>query len=76
MVDPTVVEIGGAADGAIVAGLVASAEAVEVGDEFEVEVFVDMGSSGAALGAYEARLSWDMAVLSLVGSVGWFDRGV
>ena len=78
VVEPTVIEIGGAVDGAIVAGLVASAEAVEVGDEFEVEVFVDMGSSGAALGAYEARLSWDMAVLSLEevsdGSTAEFDR--
>ena len=78
VVEPTVVEIGGAADGAIVAGLVASAEAVEVGDEFEVEVFVDLSGSGLSLGAYEARLSWDVAVLSLVevsdGSTAEFDR--
>ena len=78
VVEPTVVEIGGVADGSIVAGLVASAEAVDVGDEFEVEVFVDLSGSGMSLGAYEARLGWDTAVLSLVevsdGSTPEFDR--
>ena len=29
-------------------------------------MFVDLSGSAAALGAYEARLSWDAAVLSLV----------
>ena len=66
VVEPTVVEIGGAADDGIRGGLVVSADTVEIGDEFEVEVFVDLGSSGASLGAYQARLSWDTAVLSLV----------
>ena len=75
---PTAVEIGGTADDGIRGGLVVSADAVEIGDEFEVEVFVNLGSSGAALGAYQARLSWDVAVLSLVevsdGSTAEFDR--
>ena len=50
----------------VVAGLVVSAEVVDVGDEFEIEVFVDLSGSDAALGAYQARLSWDTAVLSVV----------
>ena len=78
VVEPTAIEIGGGTGDGIVAGLVVSAEAVSVGDEVEVEVFVDMGSSGASLGAYQARLSWDAAVLSLVevsdGSTPEFDR--
>ena len=52
------------AEDSIAAGLVVSAEAVAVGDEVEVEVFVDMASS--SLGAYQARLGWDASVLSLV----------
>ena len=78
VVEPAAIEIGGGTGDGIVAGLVVSAEAVSVGDEVEVEVFVDMGSSGASLGAYQARLSWDAAVLSLVevsdGSTPEFDR--
>ena len=66
-VEPAVVEVAGAADGSIAAGLVLSADAVGVGDEVEVEVFVDLSdSSGISLGAYEARLSWDASVFSLV----------
>ena len=78
VVEPTAIEIGGAAGDGIVAGLVVSAESVSVGDEVEVEVFVDLSGSGASLGAYEARLSWDVSVLSLVevsdGSTPEFDR--
>ena len=54
-----------APDTGLSAGLVLSTEAVEVGDELAVEVFVEM-PSGAALGAYQARLSWDASVFSLV----------
>ena len=78
VVEPTAIEIGGGTGDGIVAGLVVSAEVVDVGDEVEVEVFVDLGSSGASLGAYQARLSWDTVVLSLVevsdGSTPEFDR--
>ena len=78
VVEPAAIEIGGGTGDGIVAGLVVSAEVVDVGDEVEVEVFVDMGSSGASLGAYQARLSWDVSVLSLVevsdGSTPEFDR--
>ena len=78
VVEPAAIEIGGGTGDGIVAGLVVSAEVVDVGDEVEVEVFVDLGSSGASLGAYQARLSWDTVVLSLVevsdGSTPEFDR--
>ena len=50
----------------ISAGLALYADEVEVGDEVEGEVFVDLSGSGASLGAYEARLSWDAAVFSLI----------
>ena len=49
---------------------------VEIGDEFEVEVFVDLGSSGAALGAYQARLELGYGGVVGGGSVGWFDGRV
>ena len=52
------------ADPGVSAGLVLSAETVAVGDKLAVEVFVEM-PAGTSLGAYEARLSWDAAVLSL-----------
>ena len=78
VVEPTAIEIGGGTGDGIVAGLVVSAESVDVGDEVEVDVFVDLSGSDAALGAYQARLSWDTAVLSLVevldGSTAEFDR--
>ena len=59
------VALAAVADDSVVAGLVVSADAVDVGDEFEIEVFVDLSGSAAALGAYQARLSWDASVLSL-----------
>ena len=53
-----------APDAGLSAGLVLSAEAVEVGDELAVEVFVEVPSA-VSLGAYQARLNWDASVFSL-----------
>jgi len=67
-------------EGASISGEVTAAAEVSGGmprrgEEFEVTVAVDLGTSGYSLGSYGALLAWDSRAVEFVGALGGSTRG-